>query len=300
MRPTIAASAFTALLIAASAPTLAHAQTSLIVLGTGTPNADPERSGPAVAIVVNGHSYLVDAGPGIVRRAALAARATPALASPKLDIVFLTHLHSDHTLGLPDLMLSPWVLERTNPLRVFGPKGTTAMTDAITKAYSFDIDIRLHGGEPSNKTGFKTIAHDVSPGIVYKDSNVTVTAFAVHHGTIPQAFGYRFQTADRVIVVSGDTRPSDELVKQCNGCDVLLHEVYSAETFKTRPADWQAYHKSFHTSTTELAAIATRAKPKLLVLYHQLYWGATDADLLAEIAQTYKGPVKSAQDIGRY
>lgn len=283
-----------------SAQTNNASKTEVIVLGTGTPNADPDRSGPAVAIVVNGHSYLVDAGPGIVRRAALAARATPALQSPKLDIVFLTHLHSDHTLGLPDLMLSPWVLERTVPLRVFGPKGTTAMTAALTEAYSFDIETRLHGGEPSNKTGFQTIARDVQPGVVYRDSNVTVTAFEVEHGSIAQAFGYRFQTADRVIVVSGDTHPSDEVVRQCNGCDVLVHEVYSARTFRTRPADWQAYHKSFHTSTAQLADVATRARPKLLVLYHQLYWGATDDDLLAEISKGYNGAVVSARDLGRY
>ncbi|MEP6763995.1 MAG: MBL fold metallo-hydrolase [Gemmatimonadaceae bacterium] len=297
----LAAAAAIGIAIAPLSASPIGAQTALIVLGTGTPNADPDRSGPAVAIVVNGHAYLVDAGAGIVRRAALAARTTPALAVAKLDIVFLTHLHSDHTLGLPDLMLSPWVLERTKPLRVFGPKGTTAMTDALTKAYSFDIDIRLRGGEPSNKTGYKTEARDVKPGIVYKDSNVTVTAFPVLHGTIPQAFGYRFQTADRVIVVSGDTRPSEEIVRQCSGCDVLLHEVYSADGFKKRTPDWQAYHSSFHTSTTELADIASRAKPKLLVMYHQLYFGGTtDADLLAEIARTYKGPVKSAQDLGKY
>ena len=288
-----------------SQQTLAHAptaaiKTTVIILGTGTPNADPDRSGPAVAIVVNGHPYLVDAGTGIVRRAALAARIEPGLQVPKLDIVFLTHLHSDHTLGLPDLMLSPWVLERTKPLRVFGPTGTTAMTKALSEAYSFDIATRLHGGEPSNKTGYRTDAHDVQPGIVYKDSNVTVTAFAVEHGTIPQAFGYRFQTADRVIVVSGDTHPTEAIVKQCNGCDVLVHEVYSQTKFLLRTPDWQAYHKAFHTSTIALADIATRARPKLLVLYHQLFWGATDADLLAEITKTYKGKVVSAHDLGVY
>src|SRR5205085_2766119 len=112
-------------------------------------------------------------------------------------------------------------------------------------------------------------------GEVYRDSNVTVTAFRVQHGSWPVALGYRFATADRVVVVSGDTRPTEAVVDQCRGCDVLVHEVRSDARLTTRPPAWQAYHRAFHTSTVELAALATRARPKLLVLYHQLYWGAT-------------------------
>ena len=120
--------------------------TRVVMLGTGTPNVDPDRSGPAVAIVVDSSTYIVDAGPGIVRRAAAAK-----IAMPSLRVAFLTHLHSDHTLGLPDLMFSPWVLGRTVPLDVYGPPGTTAMVDHLQAAYAEDIEIRLHGGEPSNK-----------------------------------------------------------------------------------------------------------------------------------------------------
>ena len=272
----------------------------VVILGTGSPVADPTRSGPAVAVVVNGRSYLVDAGPGIVRRAAQAAKNFPALDFPKLDMVFLTHLHSDHTLGLPDLMFTPWVLDRTSPLRVFGPRGTSAMVKHLSEAYSADIEIRLTGGQPHNSTGYRAIAKEVSPGIIYRDSNVTVTAFEVRHGAWPQAFGYRFQTRDRVIVISGDTRPTDEIARQCNGCDVLVHEVYSADRFPKQRSEWRAYHSKFHTSTAELADIASRARPKLLVLYHQLYWGATDDDLVAEVSRTYHGPVVSAHDLGDY
>jgi ribonuclease BN (tRNA processing enzyme) len=293
----------TTFIVALAAPPQAPAApaTRVVVLGTGTPNADPERSGPAVAVVVNGRAYIVDAGPGVVRRAAAAARnGIPALRAPQLDIVFLTHLHSDHTLGLPDLMLSPWVLERTSPLRVYGPSGTAAMVEHLTAAYAEDIDMRLNGGEPSNRTGHATEAHEIKAGVVYRDSNVTVSAFPVAHGGWPQAFGYRFVTKDRTIVISGDTRPTDEIVRQCNGCDVLVHEVRSDERLATRPPAWQAYHKAFHTSTLELAAIATRARPKLLVLYHQLYWGATDGDLLREVRSRYSGLVVSAKDLGVY
>ena len=134
-------------------------------LGTGTPNADPERSGPAVAVVVDGNAYLVDAGPGVVRRAAAAARADslPALAAPRLGVVFLTHLHSDHTLGLPDLMYTPWTLGRTTPLAVYGPPGTRAMVRHLAEAYAADVDVRLHGGEPSNRTGHGGVGRD-GPG----------------------------------------------------------------------------------------------------------------------------------------
>ncbi len=142
--------------------------------------------------------------------------------------------------------------------------------------------------------------HDTKAGVVYRDSNVTVTAFEVAHGGWEHAFGYIFQTRDRKIVVSGDTRPSDAVVTACDGCDVLLHEVYSADFFKTRPPAWQKYHSIAHTSTLELADIATRARPKLLVLYHQLFWGDTDAGLLRQVKSKYAGAVVSAHDAGVY
>ena len=144
-------------------------------------------------------------------------------------------------------------------------------------------------------------AHEVEPGVVYRDSNVVVRAFAVPHGDWQVAYGYRFDGGGRSIVVSGDTRASDAVVRACNGCDVLVHEVYSAERFVRRPPEWQRYHAAAHTSTTELAALATRARPKLLVLYHQLYWGTDDEGLLREIrAAGYTGAVVSAKDLAGY
>jgi len=175
------------------------------------------------------------------------------------------------------------------------------VVDDFTKTKAADIDNRLHGLEPINRTGWNTRAVEVSPGVVYRGDGMTVTAFAVSHGDWEHAYGYAFQTANRRIVVSGDTLPSDEIVKQCNGCDVLVHEVYSSAGFKRRPKEWQAYHAHSHTSTAQLAAIAKRAKPKLLVLYHQLFWGSSDADLVREIrAAGYDGPVVSAKDLGVY
>src|SRR5215467_14629836 len=147
-------------------PPGAPPSTRVVMLGTGTPNADPERSGPAVAIIAGNAVYLVDAGPGVVRRAEQAARddSIPALRALRLRRVFITHLHSDHTTGLPDLIFSPWVLGRAEPLEVVGPRGTKRMVDLLEQAYSEDVQIRLNGGEPSNKTGYAATARDVEPG----------------------------------------------------------------------------------------------------------------------------------------
>ncbi|HJQ69018.1 MAG TPA: MBL fold metallo-hydrolase [Blastocatellia bacterium] len=276
-------------------------KTQVVLLGTGTPNADPERSGPSVAIVVNDTPYLVDFGPGVVRRAAAAhQKGVAGLKVDKLKTAFLTHLHSDHTLGYADLIFSPWTLERSEPLRVYGPRGVKAMTYHLLRAYQQDIHIRTKGLEPSNKTGYKVVAHEIKPGVVYKDENVTVKAFRVPHGSWKEAYGYRFETPDKTIVISGDCTPNSNVVKNCDGCDVLIHEVYSAVRFATRPPEWQKYHSNFHTSTRELAEIANQAKPKLLILYHQLFWGASDEDLVKEVNQFYKGRVVSGRDLEIY
>ncbi len=278
------------------------AQTSVVMLGTGTPNADPDRSGPAVSVVRNGRAYLIDAGPGIVRRAAAAQRAGVGALDPKnLSVLFLTHLHSDHTIGLPDVILSAWTLERTVPLEVYGPPGTRAMVEHLLAAYQADIRNRIDGLEPANETGWRVNVHEIAPGVVLDDGNVKVTAFAVPHGDWEQSFGYRFDAADRSIVISGDTRASDAVVAACNGCDLLLHEVYSADRFRTRPEAWQRYHARAHTSTDELALLATRARPRQLVLYHQLFWGTDDAGLLAELRRAgYTASAVSARDLGIY
>lgn len=276
-------------------------KTQVVLLGTGTPNADPDRSGPAVAIVVNDTPYLVDFGPGVVRRAAAAQRmGVSALAMPKLTRAFVTHLHSDHTAGYPDLIFTPWVLEREQPLEVYGPKGLKAMTNHILKAYRADIDIRLNGLEPANETGYKVKVNEIKPGVIYRDQHVKVTAFLVNHGSWPEAFGFRFDTPDRSIVISGDCAPSESIVTNCNGCDVLIHEVYSEAGFKTRTPVWQRYHSSFHTSSRELGELATKAKPGLLILYHQLLWGTSEEKLVDEVRQFYQGRVVSGSDLAIY
>jgi ribonuclease BN (tRNA processing enzyme) len=291
------------------APTL-DSRTQVVVLGTGTPLADPERSGPAVAVVVNGAAYLVDCGPGVVRRAAAAEKAgIKALAVDKLKIVFITHLHSDHTLGYPDLIFSPWVLDRHEPLEAYGPRGLRRMTEHIEKAWSEDVKLRLGGLEEANSTGYKVNVHEIAdtragapaPHVVYRDANVTVSAFPVKHGTWKYAYGYRFDTKDRRIVISGDTAPTEEVVKACDGCDVLLHEVFNPKRKKiVENPTKQLYFRAFHTSPAELGELATRARPKLLVLYHQVMGETTEEDLVQQVREHYAGTFVSAKDLGVY
>lgn len=268
--------------------------TTVILLGTGTPNALPNRYGPCVAILVNDIPYLFDFGSGIVRR----------MKEANIDVksvktVFLTHLHSDHTIGYPDLIFTTWVLGRQNPLEVYGPPGIAQMTEQIVKAYKEDIRARTEGLEPANTTGYKVNAHEVEPGLIFHDSNIQVEAFSVNHGLL-KAYGYRIHTPDKVIVISGDTAPSNELIKYYSECDILIHEVYSAEGYGELPQTWQAYHNNMHTSTYELGEIAKKVKPKLLILYHQLFWGKSEDELVEEIKTRYNGKIISGNDLDRF
>ena len=298
--------------------------TQVVVLGTGTPLADPERSGPAIAVVVNGRAYLVDCGPGVVRRAAAAEKnGIKALAVARLNIVFITHLHSDHTLGYPDLIFSPWVLDRAESLEAYGPPGLKKMTDHIEKAWAEDVRLRLRGLEEANATGYKVNVHEIqlrergtgtragAPStnaqggsvshVVYRDENVTVSSFPVKHGSWKYAYGYKFETKDRKIVISGDTAPTEEVVKACDGCDVLLHEVFNPKRKKiVDSAQKQAYFKAFHTSPEELGEIGRRARPKLLVMYHQVMGETTEEDLVEQMGKAYAGKFVSAKDLGVY
>lgn len=275
-------------------------QSKVVLLGTGTPNADPLRQGSAMAIVVNDQAYLVDFGPGLVRRAAAATqKGIKALEPPRLTRAFLTHHHSDHTAGYPDLIFTPWVLGRNEPLVVYGPPGTQAMTDHLLAAYAEDIRERREGLEPSNDQGHRVVVQEYSAGPIYADANVQVAAFRVEHGSWP-AFGFRFTTPDRTIVISGDTRPFAGLADHYRGADILIHEVYSVRGFAARPPVWQRYHQNVHTSARELATLAQEARPGLLVLVHQLFWGVTEADLVAEVRAHYDGPVVSGRDLDVY
>ena len=293
-----------ALAFSLALPLAGQSETKIVLLGTGTPRPFPDRSGPATAIVVGDRAYLVDFGPGVVRRAAAAAeQGTAALDPAKITVAFVTHLHSDHTAGLPDLVLTPWVMGRKQ-LDIYGPEGTEEMTSHVLAGWHRDIEIRSKGGE--GRPPLNVRSHDVKPGVIYKDDKVTVRAFMVRHGEWPQAFGYRFDTADRSIVISGDTSPAPELVENCQKCDVLIHEVYSPSSTVPSMPDWPAYRAKYHTSTTQLAEIASRTKPGILIVYHVAGRGSApgghtpDEQLLEEIHKGYQGKVVIGHDLQVY
>jgi ribonuclease BN (tRNA processing enzyme) len=273
----------------------------VVLLGTGTPIPDAARSGPATAVLAGGLPLLFDAGPGVVRRAQEAAslHSLPALEPGNLNHVFLTHLHSDHTTGLPDLLLGGWVLGRSRPVHVWGPPGTNAMVDGILESWRADIAIR-QGVEDLPARGMVVQVVELSGGLAFDEEGTRVSAFPVQHGTWEVALGYRVQVGDRVVVISGDTAPSDAVVEACAGCALLVHEVYSTAGYDRVPdAGFHEYHGTFHTSGLQLGALAERAKPKQLVLTHQLFFGAPEASLLREVQMGFSGRVRSGADLDR-
>jgi ribonuclease BN (tRNA processing enzyme) len=280
----------------AQVPASASARTRVVMLGTGAPPADPDRFGPAVVVMVDSTPYLFDMGVGVVRRwaAALRANAIP-LTPSSLRTAFVTHLHSDHTLGYAELILTSWTLERGphRPLEIYGPKGLRAMTDHLLAAYAEDIAIRTgDSGDVADRVPPVVHVHEIPAGQVYRDALVTVTAFAVPHGSWANAFGYRIETPDRTIVLSGDTGPTSVVAEQCHGCDLLIHEGGSV-----RDADATPYFHRFHTTTEELARVARAAKPGLLILYHQRPASLETERAYATLRSLYPGAFVVARDL---
>lgn len=282
------------------APAQAPADSTVVVLlGTGMPRPDPEASGPATAVVVGARVYLFDAGPGVERRLA-AAR----LPINGVTALFLTHLHSDHTLGYPDLIFTSWVMGRRTPLQAYGPTGLRRMTHHLLAAWSEDIAVRTNGLERETPAGYRVAVHEIRAGVVYDSAGVRVTAIPVQHGEWREAFAFRIDTPDRSIVISGDTRPSDALAA-ARGVDVLVHEVYPEARLapEDRPGgeDWPRYMRAFHTSDVELGRIAAAAQPRLIILHHIIRMGGTDAELLAGVRSGgFTGRVVIGRDLERY
>jgi len=261
-------------------PTIAK-RTRVVLLGTGTPVPDPDRSGPASAVVVDDSAYLVDFGPGVIRRAKAAVldRHVTALEPANLRVAFATHLHSDHTAGYSDLIFTGWTAGRRTPLEVYGPTGLRSMTEHLLQAYRIDVETRTNaeGDQRGNADGWKVNSHEIKSGIIYRDAKVTVTAFPTKHAL--ESYGYRFDTPDRSIVISGDTAATEETINACRGCDVLIHEARAVEMFARLPEDRRSFGAKNHTTSEQLAALATRAKPGLLIVYHAWisWWPSVEA-----------------------
>jgi ribonuclease BN (tRNA processing enzyme) len=276
-----------------------HTTTSVVLLGTGTPVPDPRTAGPSTAVVFGKRLFIFDAGAGVQRQLSKAH-----LSNTSFEAVFFTHLHSDHTLGYPDLVFTSWVFGRSAPLKAFGPPGLKRMTSHLIAAFEEDIEARTKGPEHAIPNGYRVNATDVVPGIIYDSAGVRVRAIAVPHNIGRPAYAYRIDTPDRSIVISGDTGPSDVLISWARDADVLVHEVVNMNEMSGKMpggADTRTYMRTTHTPADRLGQIAARVHPKLLVLTHIVPSGTDETRMLKAVrAGGFKGRVVFGRDMDRY
>lgn len=290
-------------LIMALSSSAVSAETTVVILGTGTPVPDAERSGPGAAVIYNGTSYVFDAGGGMVQRAIEANQhlGIEALYPTNIKHLFITHLHSDHVLDYSELAATYW-WRREEKLKAYGPTGLQAMTDSLYEMLATDIKLRTSGNQPvKNPDFYQVVVTEIQEdGVILSDGDVSIEAFTVNHGDIKPAYGYKIVTPDKTVVISGDTAYSETLVEKAMGADVLIHEVISEEGWSKLPKIWQIYHASAHTRTSELAEIANKTQPGVLVLTHILHYSAPIETAKTEIEALYDGEVVLANDLDRF
>lgn len=267
----------------------------VLLLGTGYPRPDPERAGPSTVVIAGDAWFVVDAGRGATMRIA----ATD-LKYAEMRGVFLTHLHSDHTAGLPDLFNTSWQFGRkTVPLELYGPRGTKKLANAMLEFFAEDIHLRRDLLEKHPAAGATIRTHIVREGVIYDDGKVKITAFAVDHRPVVNAFGYRFESGGRTIVISGDTRPNDNLVRYAKDADVLVLEAYLPEHFaRVDTPEVAARLTRYHTSAEEAGQLAAKAAVRKLVLTH-LIPGNAEETFRERAGRTFKGEIVVGKDLMR-
>jgi ribonuclease Z len=273
----------------------------ITLLGTGNPRPVPERYGPAIlveAATTPPTRILVDAGRGAAERLfTLGGRDLLG----GVDLVLLTHLHSDHVVGLPDVWLTGWLFGRRKPFVLRGPEGSAALMGHLEKAFDFDVRTRRDVDEHVPGTGAVVDARDVPPDVPFEVAGVRVTPFLVDHGPVKPAYGYRIDYAGKSVVLSGDTRYSESVIAHAKGCDVLVHEVMSPEVERRvsamrDPAVTQRI-LDHHTTPEDAGRIFTAVKPKLAVYSHIVPSPTTAADLEGPTRKTYTGPLVVGEDL---
>ena len=282
-----------------------QAQTDFKVtlLGTASPAPRPDRFGPSTLVEAGDQKLLFDAGRGVPIR--LRQIGVPI---GRLDVVFITHYHSDHVSGIPDVWLTGWLAppfgRRTSPFRVIGPIGAKALMENLERAYALDVKIRLED-EKLPPEGIATAVDEFDKdGIVYEKNGVKVIAFAVEHGAaIKPAVGYRVEYKGRSVTFSGDTRYDENLVKHASGTDLLIHEVAAALPALLAASVPMQRIIAHHTTPMEAGAVFSRTKPKLAVYSHIVLLSSekiaepTLDDVVAETRQIYKGPLVVGEDL---
>ena len=255
-------------------------------LGTGSPAVSIDRFSACILIEAGPRRLLFDAGRGCLFRLQQAGVDLPSLTS-----LFITHLHSDHVLSVPDLILTGWTQGRKGPLDVYGPTGTKDMITHLVAAYQVDINARVRNGRLLPQV----TVNEVSPGVILNQDGVLVRAFEVDHGDVAPAFGYRVDAGGRGVVLSGDTRPSEGLIRAAEGADVLIHEVALGPA---NPTPQQQYVLGDHTFPEGAAEVFRRVKPRLAVYSHIiLQAGATEEEVIARTRASYAGRLEVANDL---
>ena len=267
----------------------------LTLLGTGGPTPVMERFGPSILVEAGEEKLLIDAGRGAIQR-------LMQLTQPVREVrsIFLTHLHSDHIVGLPDLRLTGWLNGRAEtPLRVWGPRGTRDMMNYLDLAFNYDIRIRAYDDRLPPE-GAVVLAEDIEEGIIYENNGVTITAFEVDHAPIKPAFGYRIEYINRSAVVCGDTRFSEHLISNAKGADVLVHEVIAPDLMRGRSGgNSEAMERviEHHTIPEKAGEVFARVSPRLAVYSHIIPVTATADDLIPPTRKTYSGPLEIGEDL---
>lgn len=281
------------LLLSIAAAVEAGDRFQITLLGTGTPRPVMDRFGPSILIEAGPEVLLFDAGRGCLQR--LEQSSVP---YASLTGLFLTHLHSDHVVGLPDLWLSGWLVSRRQqPLEVWGPEGTVEMVARLREAYRFDLRIRVED-DKANPEGGRLIATDVDERVVLNRNGVKVTAFHVNHEPVKPALGYRIDYGEHAVVLSGDTRKSQNLIKHAKGVDVLVHEVAAASKSDIEQSALTRSVLAHHTTAGEAAEIFKEASPKLAVFSHiVLRGGATADEVMQETRGIYSGNLTMGEDL---
>src|SRR6266480_1555172 len=253
------------------------------LLGTGTPFPNAERFGSAILVEAGGKKLLFDCGRGVVIRLAQTG------VSPKeIDGLFLTHLHSDHVVGIPDLWLTGWFLGRSKPLPIWGPQGTSSMAEHLTQAFAFDIHIREAAPDPLPTKGVEIDEKEIEQGEIFNDGSTRVSAFLVDHGPVKPAFGYRVDSAGHSVVISGDTKFCRNLVDFARGADCLIHVAWSAGWKNPTPPS-----KRSIASAEDAARVFAIVNPKLGVVYHY----KDEEGLSDAVRKEYNGPFVIAKDL---